>query len=156
MFYRLIQRAVPGWFPFNSLHVMQPMFTRKMNETIAKEIGTIAQYTTDDPKPPPRPVVVTKHATLTKLLKDQKGFVVPWGVGLNKLFPGKKDYSSFMLCADQPANTAQRNLIGDLLYHPAEFKQLLSAFCESTATDFLKTAIFKAGKNIQQIDIIRE
>lgn len=41
MLYKLIQRGVPGWFPFHSLHVMQPMYTRKTNEQIARDIGDV-------------------------------------------------------------------------------------------------------------------
>ena len=29
MLYKLIQRGVPGWFPFNSISVMQPMYTKQ-------------------------------------------------------------------------------------------------------------------------------
>ncbi|KAK4169880.1 heme peroxidase [Cladorrhinum sp. PSN259] len=52
MLYKLIQRALPGWFPFNSVAVMQPMYTKKANTKIAKSIGTITQFSTEDPSPP--------------------------------------------------------------------------------------------------------
>jgi hypothetical protein len=74
MFHKLFQRALPNWFPYNSLHITQPMYTRKMNEQIAREIGTIDEYTLDDPSPPPKTVIVTKHSTITKLSKDQANF----------------------------------------------------------------------------------
>lgn len=156
MMYRLIQRAVPGWFPFNSLHVMQPMFTRKMNEEIARQFGTIAQYTLNDPSPPRRPVVLTKHALIRKVLKDQRCFVVPWAAGLNQIFPGKEDYSTYMLGGDKVVNTAQRNLVGDILYGPADFKKLLSDFVMTVGKSYLKANMFTLGKSLQQIDIIRE
>ncbi|PHH86123.1 hypothetical protein CDD83_10692 [Cordyceps sp. RAO-2017] len=41
--YRLIQRGLPGWFPFNSVAVMQPFYTPEANERIARELGTMAQ-----------------------------------------------------------------------------------------------------------------
>lgn len=72
MFYKLIQRGVPGWFPYNSLHVMQLMFTRKMNETITRELKTIDQYTLDDPAPPRNPIIVTKNTTTIQLLKIRR------------------------------------------------------------------------------------
>lgn len=156
MMYRLIQRALPGWFPHNSLHVMQPMFTKKMNEEIAREIGTIAQYTLDDPSPPRKPVLIAKHSTITKLLKDQRCFRVPWATNLNQLFPGKQDVSTYMLGGDKPVNTAQRNLVGDILYGPTDFKKLLSDFVFNIGTAYLKTDLIRLGKTIQQIDIVRE
>lgn len=156
MLYKLIQRAVPGWFPFNSLHVMQPMFTKAMNKQIATELGTIAQYTEADPTPPKRPVPVMKHALICKILKDQNHFAVPWGVPLNQLFPGKEDYSTYMLGGDKIANTAQRNLVGDTIYGPSDFKKLLSDYVVNLGTSKIKSALFKVGKTAQQIDIIRE
>ena len=156
MLYRLIQRAVPGWFPFNSLHVMQPMFTKNMNEEIAREFGTIAQYTLDGPSAPRRPVLLTNHALIRKVLKNQRCFVVPWTAALNQLFPGKEDYSTYMLGGDKAVNTAQRNLVGDTLYGPTDFKALLSDFVSTVGTSYLKTNMFTLGKSLQQIDIIRE
>lgn len=156
MLYRLIQRAVPGWFPFNSLHVMQPMFTKNMNEEIAREFGTIAQYTLDGPSAPRRPVVLTNHALIRKVLKNQRCFVVPWTAALNQLFPGKEDYSTYMLGGDKAVNTAQRNLVGDTLYGPTDFKALLSDFVSTVGTSYLKTNMFTLGKSLQQIDIIRD
>ena len=156
MFYKLFQRALPGWFPYNSLHIMQPMFTRKMNEQIAKEIGTIDQYTLADPKPPAKPVVLMKASIIQKVLKDQANFRVPWAAPLNDIFPGKKDYSSFMLGGDKAANTAQRNMLGAILYGPNEFKHLLSESVTSLAKVFLKAEALKLREGLQQIDIIRE
>jgi hypothetical protein len=137
MFYKLFHRAFPGWFPFNSLHIMQPMFTRKMNEQIAREIGTVDQYTLANPAPPPNPIILLRYSPITKALKDQANFKVPWGKSLSDMIPGK-DYSGFMLGGDKPANTAQRNLLGDILYGPVEFKQLLSQTTLSVGKELLK------------------
>lgn len=156
MLYKLIQRGVPGWFPFNSLHVMQPMFTRKMNETIARELGQIDLYTLDPPKSPRKPVILTNHALIKQVLTDRRCFITVWGPGLNQIFPGKEDYTTYMLGGDKPANTAQRNLVGDILYGPADFKTLLSDFVFKSATKYLNENLFTLGKSIQQIDIIRE
>lgn len=155
MLYKLIQRGVPGWFPFNSLHVMQPMFTRKMNEKIARQIGQIKLYTLDPPKPPRKPVILTNHSLIKQVLKDRR-FVTTWGPGLNQIFPGKEDYTTYMWGGDKPANTAQRNLVGDILYGPTDFKTLLSDFVFKSASTYLKENLFALGKTIQQIDIIRE
>lgn len=156
MMYRLIQRAIPGWFPYNSLHVMQPFFTKAMNKTIAEEIGTIQLYTVADPTPPRTPVILVQHPIIQKVLKDQQHFVVPWLPALNYLFPGKKDFKDYMLGGDQPVNTAQRNLVGDIIYSPPEIKRLLMDFVCGTAATYLKSEAFNLGKSIIQVDIIRE
>lgn len=156
MLYKLIQRGVPGWFPFNSIHVMQPMYTRKANEQIARDLGTIELYSLKAPEAPRRPVVVTKYSLIKQILKDRRCFIIPWGPALNAIFPGKEDYTTFMLGGDKAANTAQRNLVGDILYGPADFKSLLSDFVFKSSNTYLKENLFNLGKTIQQIDIVRE
>jgi hypothetical protein len=157
MFYRLFQRAFPGWYPYNSLHIMQPMFTWKMNKQIAEEIGTILQYTLEGPKAPARPIILTKHAIVTKVLKDQNSFRVPWLAALNDLYPGKKDYSSFMLGGDAPSNSKQRALVKSIIYGPDEFKQLVLEFVMATAKSCLETSAFQLNNHkLSQIDILRE
>lgn len=155
MFYKLIQRAFPDWFPYNSLHATQPMFTRKMNEQIAREIGTIDQYTLDDPTPPPSPVVLAKHSSITKVLSDKANFRVIWAKYLNDMIPGKK-YDSYMLGGDGPANQAQKDLLTTIIYSPAEFTQLLSETSLHLAKELLDAETLNLGKDLNQLDIIRE
>ncbi|KAF1994656.1 heme peroxidase [Amniculicola lignicola CBS 123094] len=156
MFYKLIQRAFPGWFPYNSLHAMQPFFTKAKNAEIAKELGTYKLYTEANPRRPPIPKIVVAHDTVKKILTDQRSFAVPWKGALNDMFPGERDYSSFMLGDDQPANTAQRNLVGDLIYTPQEFKQILSDAVVELARGCLSQQEFVLGGSSKQIDIIRD
>ena len=156
MFYKLVQRAVPGWFPFNSLHVMQPMYTRKMNEQIAKEIGTFSLYTTNDPAPPPKPNVVIKHSIIRTIINDPTSFAGPIGSRLAGLFPGKREFSSYMLSGDSAVNTAQRNLVGDALYGSQDLKIALSSFLRTYGSECLTSETLSMSNNLHQIDIIRE
>lgn len=154
MFHKLFQRALPGWFPYNSLHTTQPMFTRKMNEEIAREIGTIDQFSLADPAPPPVPVILTKHSTVTKVLKDQANFRVPWIKWLNDIAPGRT-FNGAMLAGDLPMNTAQRNLVTDIMFSPAEFMQLFSATAMSVGMELIDRETLNL-KSLDQIDIVRE
>jgi hypothetical protein len=156
MFYKLFQRAFPGWYPYNSLHCTQPMFTWKMNKQIAEEIGTIRQYTLNGPKKPLAPVILTKHSTICQVLKDQNSFRVPWLPALNDLFPGQKDYSNFMLGGDAPSNAKQRALVQNIIYAPDEFGQLIMEFVTATAKSCLEGEGFELNSNLRQIDILRE
>lgn len=155
MFHKLFQRAFPGWFPYNSLHTTQPMFTRKMNEQIAREIGTIDQYTLDDPSPPPNPIVLDKYSPVTKVLSDQANFHVIWAKYLNDMIPGKT-YDSFMLGGDSPANNAQKKLVNEIIYGPDEFIQLLSQTALHVGKELLDAETLNLGKDLNQLDIIRE
>lgn len=155
MFYKLFQRAFPDWFPYNSLHSTQPMFTRKMNEQIAREIGTIDQYTLADPSPPPRPIALAKYSSVTKVLQDQANFRIIWSKFINDMIPGK-EYNSYMLGGDGPANRAQKQLVSDIMFSPAEFMQLLSQTALHVGKELLEAETVNLGKDLNQLDIIRE
>lgn len=127
-----------------------------MNKKIAEEIGSIRQFTLEGPRKPPAPIIVTKHSTVCHVLQDQNAFRVPWLAALNDLFPGKKDYSSFMLGGDAPSNAKQRALMQSIMYGPDEFSQLILEFVTASATSYLETAGFNLNTNLQQIDILRE
>ena len=155
MFYKLIQRGLPGWWPYNSLHVMQPMYTKEMNQEIAQEIGTTFQYTTADPKPPPTRKLLLQHADIRKMLNDPKRFPVPFNAPFDKFLEGR-DFSHFMLAGDMPRNREQRNVYGNLLYGSGELKGLLANFIKEHTDSFLNASMFRIGKETYHVDIIKE
>jgi linoleate 10R-lipoxygenase len=156
MLYKLIQRGLPGWFPYNSVAVMQPMYTKKANTEIAKELGTIDQYTLDDPKPPATPVVIISSASIKKVLSSPKQYVLPWLKPLNSLFPGKKDYSWFMLGGDDPVNVRERDNMLKALKKIPNFHQAIHGFVERVGTELIKKETFTLRKGLNQIDFIRD
>lgn len=159
MFYKLIHRAFPGWFEYNSYHVMQPMFTRKRNQEIAEELGTAWMFNPKEPGPPPGLKIVADHATIVGILKDQGNFKAPWVKSLNEMLADrKKTFSDFMLGGDDPVNTEQRNLVHSIVYDPKEFPKILSKAVQEHGKRFLEAETFKfQGENqFNQIDIIRE
>lgn len=157
MLYKLIQRALPGWFPYNSLAVMQPMYTKKMNEVIAKEIGTMKLYNLDDPKRP-RPVhVISGGAAVKEISLDQQRFGVLWGSPFKDLFPGTgKDFSWFMLTGDKPENAAQKRLVRDVFHEVPAIEAAVSNFVAEMGSKLLAKESFEMKKGLNQIDIIRD
>ncbi|KAF4461846.1 hypothetical protein FALBO_11355 [Fusarium albosuccineum] len=156
MLYKLIQRGVPNWFPFNSVAVMQPMYTKKANEGIAKELGTLDQFSTADPKPPPKPVVVFTNEAIKKTLGDPKKFVVPWLQPLNNLFPGKKDYGWFMLAGDEPRNYTHRANFTKAMAKIPNLHGAIHEFVERVGAKLIQQETFKLKEGLEQIDIIRD
>lgn len=155
MFYKLIQRTLPGWFPFNSLHVMQPMYTKEMNTTIAEELGVKDQYTTANPSPPPHHVPVLKHSTVCKVMSDPKRFALPWGKPFENFIKGRR-WGQFMLSGDTPENREQRNLYGKILYGSGELQPVMLQFLKETTDSYLRTGARALGKNLFQIDVLKE
>ncbi|KAF5572016.1 Psi-producing oxygenase C [Fusarium pseudoanthophilum] len=156
MLYKLIQRGVPNWFPFNSIAVMQPMYTKKANEQIAKEIGTFDQYTLDDPKTPPKVAVLTSGPAIKQILSNTKQYVVPWLKPLNTLFPGKKDFGWFMLAGDQPQNYTHRANFAKAMSKIPNMHNAVHAFIEREGTKLINKETFTLKKGLDQIDIIRD
>ena len=157
MFYRLIQRGLPGWFPYNSLNVMQPMYTKEANMRIAKSIGTIKLYTMDDPKPPRPVVVLTKHNDCKAVLQDHKTFVVPWLPGINDLFPGERDFTWYMLSADGPQNLANRKMSEKILYGAMpNLLPTVKNFVDKWGRDWINKEGFKMAEGLYEIDILRD
>ena len=156
MMYRLIQRGVPEWFPYNSLHVMQPMYTKKMNQQIATELGTIKQYTTADPKPPRHKVVLTTQAAALEVLEDNKRFVVPWLQAINDMFPGEKDCSWYMLAGDKPENAADKKLLQKAFASTPNFPQIMADFIATNGRALLEQELFKMKDGLYQVDLLRD
>ncbi|CCF39565.1 linoleate diol synthase [Colletotrichum higginsianum] len=157
MLYKLIQRGLPNWFPYNSIAVMQPMYTRKANQAIAKELGTLHLYTSDDPKPPPKPVVLMTGAAIKQVLGNPKQFVVPWLQPLNALFTeSKKDISWFMLAGDDPKNVQHRVNITKAMGKVPNLHNAVHDFVERVGGKLIEKETFKLREGLCQMDLIRD
>ncbi|KAI9146726.1 Psi-producing oxygenase A [Paramyrothecium foliicola] len=156
MLYKLIQRGLPGWFPYNSIAVMQPMFTKKANIEIAKELGTIDQYTLDDPRPPKIPVFITTKAGIKQILGDHKTFPLGRDKVLSQVFNMKKDISWFMLAGNEPRNFEHRTKTTQAFGKLSNLQQTIYDLLENVGADLLKKADFQLKEGLHQIDIIRD
>ncbi|KAI2623299.1 heme peroxidase [Hypoxylon sp. NC1633] len=156
MMYKLIQRGLPGWFPYNSVAVMQPFYTKKANEAIAKEIGTFDQYTLDDPKPPRKSVVLFKSESIKQILSNHKQFVVPWLPAVNSLFPGKKDLGWFMLAGDEARNVQDRSNMLKAMSKIPNLHKAVHDFIERVGSQLIQKETFTLKKGLNQIDLIRD
>lgn len=157
MLYKLIQRGLPRWFPYNSVAVMQPMYTKSMNEQIAKDIGTFHLYTTDDPKPPPKPVVVASSAAIKQVLDNPKQFVLPWLKPLDSMFTDtKKDISWFMLSGDQEKNFQHRIDLKKAISKLPNLHTAIHEFVDRVGAQLIEKETFQLREGLYQMDIIRD
>ncbi|KAK0718667.1 linoleate diol synthase [Lasiosphaeria miniovina] len=156
MLYKLIQRGVPGWFPFNSVAVMQPMYTKTGNEKIAREIGTMGQYTLDGPRPPPVPVPIFTSAAIKEVLGNPKQYAVPWLPAVNSLFPGEKDLGWFMLAGDNAANYAHRASMEKAMSKIPDLAGALRDFMDQAGSRLIDRETFALSAGLNQLDLIRD
>ncbi|KAM3542308.1 hypothetical protein ARSEF1564_004756 [Beauveria bassiana] len=156
MLYKLIQRGVPGWFPFNSIAVMQPMYTKKANMDIAKELGTLEQYSLEPAKPPKLPVVISTAAGIKQVLGNPDAFPLGWGEVLNNIFYGKRDVGWFMLAGTEPRNIEHRNKSAEAFSKLPNLQQAIYQMIERVGADLVAKADFTVQGGVHQIDLIRD
>lgn len=142
MLYRLIHRAVPKWFKFNSIYVMQPMYLPSMNKEIATEFNTINQYSFDPPVPPPKITVLSTHAAISALLNDQVNFKVKYGIQLPDLV-----FPEYMLQGDGAANRENHKFVASRLMNGG--LDLYAKAFEETTRKILAREAYKLGKDFQ-------
>ena len=150
MLYRLIHRAFPRWFKFNSVYVMQPMYLPSMNEQIFKELGTINQYCLDPPGPPPKTTLLNTHAAINALLDDHANFKVKYGWQLPDLV-----FPEYMLTGDGPKNRDNHKVVAQRKMNvPGGLELYAKSFYETTRK-ILARESYKLGKTFQ-VDITKE
>ena len=150
MLYKLIQRSFPGWFKFNSVYVMQPMYTPSANEKIQTELGTIKSFSLDPPAPPKRMTILNTHAAITNLLANNTDFKVRYGESLPDLI-----FKDFMLSGDAIANTKNHTCVrGELMSCPGGLG-LFENWFETTMKTILAREAYHLGKPLQ-VDITKE
>ena len=150
MLYRLIHRAVPKWFKFNSIYVMQPMYLPSMNEEIAKQFNTIDQYSLDPPAPPPKITVLSTHAAITALLNDQTNFKVKYGIQLPDLV-----FPEYMLQGDGAANRENHAFVAQRIMNVPGGLNLYAKAFEEITRKILAREAYKLGNRFQ-VDITKE
>ena len=89
VFHRLLQRAFPGWFPYNSIRFFHPFYTAQKNSEFAKDQGyaehfkVVAAPTEDNPNnynctdseatKPVKPMTLSTFAEVKAVLCDKNG-----------------------------------------------------------------------------------
>ena len=97
VFHRLMQRAFPGWFPYDSIRFFHPFYTAEKNAQFAREQGYAADFKmqyesssqwfarqptfkynvkASEPRKPPKPVYLSKYADVKALLAQKPELVI--------------------------------------------------------------------------------
>ena len=150
MLYRLVQRAVPKWFKFNSIYVMQPMYLPSMNQEIAKQFNTIDQYSLDPPAPPPKITLLNTHAAISAVLNDPANFKVKYGMQLPDLV-----FAEYMLQGDGAANRENHAFVAKRIMNVPGGLDLYAKAFEDTMHKILAREAYKLGDRYQ-VDMTRE
>lgn len=70
VFHRLIQRAFPGWFPYDSIRFFHPFYTSEQNAKFAKAQGYGPDFESTAPRKPEKPVHLTDFESIALVLNN--------------------------------------------------------------------------------------
>ena len=78
VFHRLLQRAFPEWFPYDSLRFFHPFYTAEQNAKFAKQQNYAPTFSgfskgqldlqASEPEKPPKPLLLTKYGDIQAVL----------------------------------------------------------------------------------------
>ena len=150
MLYRLIHRAFPGRFQFNSIYVMQPMYTPATNQEIAKKFGTLDQYSLASPVTNPKLTILDTQAAISLVMNDHKNFKASYENKLSDL-----QFADFLLCGDYSTDRANQTFLGTRVANCPGGLNLFSKSIESTMRKILERESYKL-KDVYQVDMSKE
>lgn len=75
VFHRLLQRAFPGWYPYNSIRFFHPFYTAEQNAKFAQAQGYDAEFrlpvAMSNPEKPWKPVYLDDFEKISTVLSDE-------------------------------------------------------------------------------------
>ena len=147
MFHKLLHRGLPGWFDFNSVYAMQPMYTSPANERILTKLKTIDQFSKKVPSAPKAPQVVNTHAEIIRVLGNISEYEAAWTPSREALTPPG---------LSARFNCFQQKMSGDQIYKGVDVKAIFSSYVKDKARAYLERDRFELGNTGYQVDFIRE
>jgi len=150
--YRVLMRAFPGWFEYNSVYALFPFTVPDENKKIFTGLSIDSQFSFKPPAKPKEPTIFSTAKAAMRILGDQKAFKVVWGAAISRL-TGGVDY---MLSADLPANTKQRNQVVKALYTdvPKGMDEVWDFYTKGTEK-LLRERSYELG-DYMQVDAVRD
>jgi hypothetical protein len=152
LMYRLLMRAFPGWFDYNTVYALFPFTIPKASKQILHDRGVLSQYTISPPQKPAPQIVFSTAKNAMAILGDEQTFHITWGKAIAKL-AGNYQY---MLAADKPANNAQHKQVYKALYTDVkDWKEEIWGFYTKFTEKLLKERSYPLDTFLQ-VDAVRE
>lgn len=172
VFHRVIQRAFPGWFDYDSVRFFHPFYTSQQNAKYAREQGYDRDFkmksevvkwnlmnqpveykydvTASMPKKPPKPVYLSDYAEVKAILSEESGAVInPACLGTAWL-PDK--------VAEILNPGTSRPKSAEHLAIPLEDKRMVLDYFASVTREIVQREAITVDKKrpVYQIDVTRE
>jgi hypothetical protein len=169
VFHRLLQRAFPGWFSYNSVRFFHPFYTAEQNAIFAEQQGyaddfkmkrtgtdkntgnAVFDVAGSTPKKPTKPVYLVEIEKINDIMADTSGiFIHPalkdpanFPPEMQEMFPSKKSGRSRPRVSD-PADRIQENTAAIQKYYSELMRSIV------------KRESITMSNTTYQIDVVRD
>ncbi|RFN54271.1 heme peroxidase [Fusarium flagelliforme] len=181
MFHRLIQRAFPEWYPYDSIRFFHPFYTAEKNAELAKAQGYDKEFcikttplrkakknsrgettkfdfevTSSNPQKPSKTVYLTHSSDIKRILEDTSDILVhPARTRISDLPPVIHDVLKPGQNNDPKKNGVSQTAAAK---HSTVDHEHIQSYLVGIARDIIKREVVTTDKNkgIYQLDIVRD
>lgn len=151
--YKLILKAFPNHFKYNSIYAMYPLTIPSENLKIYTALGNADQFDFQPPQFVRPRIPITSYQATKAILNDPTNFKVTWGAGFDYIME-----APFMLSGDGQKFHEMRKFVAERFYSEdinwkAEIKQF---YREITVKLLRQKAYHIVGANCYQVDAVRD
>lgn len=145
VFHRLIQRAFPGYFPYDNIALSQPFYTPAKNEAIAKVQGYVREFDTTPltVERPRKTWIIKQHKNVTDVLDPAPAMAQ---VYVNRTAIGNVDIPEVITEAIKNRDT-RSSAFDSISSQIDRLKPLLLTYFTQMSEDILVRERLQFGKN---------
>jgi len=156
--HRLLMRAFPGYYAFNSVYAMYPFSLPDKTRQTLNTLGTLSTYSFDLPKKPPFSIAtlssmnyISDYHALIRVLNDHDTFKEIWGPAIKELTG-----TMYMLGWDTPQTTDQHARLHKEIYGANGSSKAMWDYFENITLDLIKRKGYQLGGGVMEMDAVRE
>lgn len=149
--HKLLMRAFPGWYKFNSIYAMFPFSVPDKTREVLEKMGTLSLYSFDQPAPPAKPMdFISTYDACVRVLDDQEHFKMGWGPAIMGL-TGRE----YMLSGDTQANRDQHARLHKEIIGVKGSEKAIWDFYVQITNELIQDSSFQIGDYFE-VDAVRK
>ncbi|RPA72611.1 putative fatty acid oxygenase PpoA [Ascobolus immersus RN42] len=148
--YKLLIKAFPNHFKYNSVYAHYPMTIPTENHKILTKLGWVNRYNFERPTPIAPRINILSYNALQRVLNEQHNFTLTWGEAHDFIFKAET-----MLSRDNSINAQMKEFVGGCIYGQAAWKEQVLKFYEEKTLEMLRKKSYFIGGNYM-VDAIRD
>jgi len=149
--YKLLMRAFPGWYKYNSIYAMFPFSLPEKTREVQENLGWLSLYSFDKPTPPAKPMdFIRTYDACVRVLDDQQHFQMSWGPAIKELTG-----TEYMLSGDGEKYAAMHTRLHNETMGIKGAEKVIWDFYINITNELIKNSSFRIG-NYFEMDAVRK